>query len=63
VDEAAGHLPFAEFRAASSNRRADDADVCAGEHRVEGGGELGISVADKEPEPADPTFDTSSGSC
>ena len=29
---------------------ADDADVGAGEHRVEGGDELGISVADQEPD-------------
>jgi hypothetical protein len=29
-------------------RGADDADVGAGEHGVEGGGELGISVADQE---------------
>ena len=28
---------------------ADDADVGVGEHRVEGGGELGIAVADQEP--------------
>jgi hypothetical protein len=30
----------------------DDADVGAGEHGVEGGGELAVSVADQEPEPA-----------
>ena len=29
---------------------AEDADVGAGEHGVEGGGELGIAVADQEPE-------------
>ena len=29
---------------------ADDADVGAGEHGVDGGDELGISVADQEPE-------------
>src|SRR6188472_2187762 len=29
---------------------ADDGDGGAGEHGVEGGGELGISVADQEPE-------------
>jgi hypothetical protein len=32
-------------------RGADDADVGADEHGVEGGGELAISVADQEPEP------------
>jgi hypothetical protein len=31
---------------------ADDADVGGGEHGVEGGGELGIAVADQEPKPA-----------
>jgi hypothetical protein len=34
----------------AGNWGADDADVGAGEHGVEGGGELGISVADQEPE-------------
>ena len=29
---------------------ADDADVGAGEHCVEGGGELAVPVADQEPE-------------
>jgi hypothetical protein len=29
---------------------AEDADVGAGEHRVEGGGELAVPVADQEPE-------------
>jgi hypothetical protein len=29
---------------------ADDADVGGGEDRVEGGGELGVPVADQEPE-------------
>ena len=29
---------------------AEDADIGAGEHGVEGGDELGISVADQEPE-------------
>jgi hypothetical protein len=32
------------------NRGADDADVPAGEHGVEGGGELAVAVADQEPE-------------
>ena len=59
ADEAFGD----RIRPRCPHRCADDADVCAGEHRVEGGGELGISVADQEPEPADATFDTSSGSC
>ena len=35
-----------------SNRAADDADVGAGEHGVDGGGELGIAVADQEPKSA-----------
>jgi hypothetical protein len=30
------------------DRRADDADLCAGEHRVEGGGELAVPIADQE---------------
>jgi hypothetical protein len=29
----------------------DDADVGAGEHRVEGGGELTVAVADQKPKP------------
>ena len=33
-----------------SDRGADDADVGAGEDRVEGDGELAVSVADQEPE-------------
>jgi hypothetical protein len=37
-------------RSRCSNRGADDADFGAGEHGVEGGGELGISVADQETE-------------
>jgi len=32
------------------NRRLDDPDVDGGEDRVEGGGELGVAVADEEPE-------------
>ena len=32
------------------DRGADDLDVGAGEHGVEGGGELAVSVADQEPE-------------
>jgi hypothetical protein len=35
-----------------SYRGADDAEADAREHRVERGGELGISVADQEREPA-----------
>jgi hypothetical protein len=35
-----------------SNWGADDADVGAGEHGVEGGGELAVSVADQKPKPA-----------
>jgi hypothetical protein len=35
-----------------SYRGADDAEADAREHRVERGGELGISVANQEPEPA-----------
>jgi hypothetical protein len=38
-------------RSRCPNRGADDPDVGAGEYRVEGGGELGISVADQEPKP------------
>ena len=38
-------------RSRCSDRGADDADVGAGEHRVEGGGELAVAVADQEPEP------------
>jgi hypothetical protein len=34
-----------------ANRGADDADVGAGEHRVEGGGELAVPVTDQKPEP------------
>jgi hypothetical protein len=34
------------------NRRLDDPDVDGGEDRVEGGGELGVAVADEEPEAA-----------
>ena len=34
----------------SSHRRLDDPDVGRGEHGVEGGGELGVAVADQEPE-------------
>jgi hypothetical protein len=33
-----------------SYRGGDDADVGAGEHSVEGGGELAVPVADQEPE-------------
>ena len=36
------------------DRGADDADVGAGEHGVERGGELAVSVADKESEPVGP---------
>ena len=37
-------------RARRANWGANDGDGGAGEHGVEGGGELGISVADQEPE-------------
>src|SRR2546423_10098285 len=33
-----------------AHRRPDDPDVDGGEDRVEGGGELGVAVADEEPE-------------
>src|SRR3954463_6189717 len=36
------------------DRGADDADVRAGEHGVECGGEFAIPVADQEPEPVGP---------
>jgi hypothetical protein len=39
-------------RARCPDRGADDADVGAGEYRVEGGGELAVPVADQEAEPA-----------
>ena len=42
-------IAFARDRA--TGRGADDADVGTGEHVVEGGGELAVSVADQEPEP------------
>ena len=38
-------------RAGCPDRSVDDADVRAGEHGVERGGELAVSVADQEPEP------------
>jgi hypothetical protein len=38
-------------RSRCTDRSADDADVSARENRVEGGGKLGISVADEEPKP------------
>ena len=37
-------------RSRCPDRGADDADVGAGEHGVEGGGELAVPVADQEPE-------------
>src|SRR5687768_17544500 len=37
-------------RAGCPDRGADDADVGAGEDRVERGGELAVPVADQEPE-------------
>ena len=46
ADEALGD----RVRARCPDWGADDADVGAGEHGVEGGGELGIPVADQEPE-------------
>jgi hypothetical protein len=36
------------------DRGTDDADVGAGEHGVEGGGEFAVPVADQEPEPVGP---------
>jgi hypothetical protein len=36
--------------AAASHRCLDDPDAGRGEHCVEGGGELGVAVADEEPE-------------
>jgi hypothetical protein len=33
-----------------SDRGADDADIGTGEHRVEGGSELAVSVSDEESE-------------
>jgi hypothetical protein len=42
-------IAFARDRA--TGRGADDADVGTGEHVVEGGGELAVSVADQEPGP------------
>src|SRR4051794_36797842 len=44
ADEAFGD----RVRAPCSDWGAEDADVGAGEHGVDGGGELGISVADQE---------------
>jgi hypothetical protein len=38
------------FRARCPDRGAEDGDVGAGEHGVDGGGEFGISVANQEPE-------------
>ena len=35
-----------------AHRRLDDLDVDGGEHGVEGGGELGVAVADQEPKVA-----------
>ena len=46
ADEALGD----RVRARCPDWGAEDADVGAGEHGVEGGSELGISVADQEPE-------------
>ena len=34
------------------HRRLDDADVDGGEHRVERGGELGVAIANQEPDAA-----------
>jgi hypothetical protein len=41
-------------RARCADRGADDADVGAGEDRVEGGDELAVPVADQETEAARP---------
>ena len=38
-------------RSRCPHRGADDADVRAGEDRVEGGSELAVPVADQKPEP------------
>jgi hypothetical protein len=38
------------IRSRRAHRRLDDPDVDGGEDRVEGSGELGIAVADQEPE-------------
>jgi hypothetical protein len=46
ADEAFGN----RIRPGCSNWCAEDADVGAGEDRVEAGGELAIPVADQEPE-------------
>jgi len=46
ADEAFGD----RIRAWCPDRAADDADVGAGEDRVEAGGELAVAVADQEPE-------------
>ena len=48
ADEAFGD----RVRARCPDWGAEDGDVGAGEHGVDGGGELGVSVADQEPEPA-----------
>lgn len=47
VDEAFGD----RVRPRRPHRRPDDPDVDRGEHGVEGRGELGVAVADEEPEP------------
>jgi len=39
-------------RSRRPHRSAEDADVGAGERRVEGGGELAVPIADQEPKPA-----------
>jgi hypothetical protein len=46
ADEAFGD----RVRARCAHRRLDDLDVDGGEHGVEGGGELAVTVADQEPE-------------
>jgi hypothetical protein len=47
ADEAFGD----RVRARRANWGADDADVGAGEHGVEGGGELAVPVTDQESKP------------
>ena len=45
-DEALGD----RVRPRRPHRRLDDPDIDRGEHGIEGGGELGVAVADEEPE-------------
>jgi len=56
VEEFAANCPDDAFgdrvRLRCSRRRLDDLDVDGGKVGVEGAGELGVAVADEEPEPA-----------